>query len=79
MNLDKAVMKVCNCSECGDQIETLWLDGKRILGEVLRSKEGRPLCDQCAWVPVPSWSRAGPQEEDSGPWNQNAIRAMEGD
>lgn len=38
---------------------------------------GRPYCAACSAVRERTGGRAGPLEEDGGPWQQNAVRALE--
>lgn len=72
--------KYCNCAGCGRTLvgaSTAHLahkDEPKVAGRILE----RPYCNGCLsssrGIPV----RAGLREE-TGPWQDNAIRALEGD
>ncbi len=72
--------KYCNCAECGKEAvaissRLMATDGERIIGGHIK---GRPYCLQCLAVrPIPGG--AGRREDDGGPWQQNAVRSMEGE
>ncbi len=83
--------KVCNCAGCGVLLLGMsmmpWLNESmdsgsqtalpRIVSEVVG---GRPYCSGCLW-PRPKLKTGTPSrlEDDGGPWQQNAVRAMEGE
>lgn len=70
-------LRVVNCAECG---KLLSADGNlgplpSISGRILN----RPYCYACLRCrPKPPPGR-GTMEDDGGPWQQNAVRILEGD
>jgi hypothetical protein len=82
------LIRVCNCSECGAEIETSWSDdGSARYSPRPKLIKGRPVCDNCMWSPTyGSWQRGGGSgerrggvaREDFNGSRENAIRALEG-
>lgn len=70
-------VKICNCSECGEEIRTVWVNGRRIGDGPTRRMNGRPLCESCEYVPVPKSCSRGVKDDEASPWQEVAIRHME--
>ena len=80
-----ADVKMCNCAGCGmELLAQQYRTRIHRLPEQLRSKtfcEGhihdRPYCAACLTVREITPGRAT-MDDDGGPWQQNAVKAMEG-
>ena len=80
--------KICNCSQCGDEIFTQWSDdySERLSPRLLQVK-GRPVCGRCDDLENPLFRehharrdvhRAGRAVfEDDNPWQGLATRILE--
>jgi hypothetical protein len=62
-------VKFCNCAGC-----SAMLQGDQIAGRV----RSRPYCEKCL-EPHPLPAGRAPRQEDMGPWQENAVRQLEGD
>lgn len=79
-------VKLCNCAECGCELlgesMVIWLgsltekDQRELPGLVYCRVWGRPYCMECAERQSRT-SLSATREEDGGPWQQNAVRALE--
>jgi len=68
-----SVLKYCNCADCGQEIAAPYGIGGRI--------KGRPYCVLCIEEYQPRIPKTAmpATKDDIGPWQEYAIRVMEGD
>jgi hypothetical protein len=74
-------LRVANCAACGAPVTADRAQAERHRLERLAGRiHGRPYCDPCLHsdgIPGSGGGRAGPR--DDSPWQQNAVRILEGD
>lgn len=82
--LDEGVL-VCNCAGCGRLLASVrhaaWVAANGGWPPVVYDRPGnRPHCFACCQPrPAPSAGLAARREDDGGPWQQNAVRILEGE
>jgi len=75
-------MKLCNCALCevvllGESMRGVEIAGGQPDHEYVAGRiHDRPYCEECLEVRQPT-ALPATMEDDSGPWQQNAIRDME--
>lgn len=65
-------VKVCNCANCGKELIV-----REKISDVAGRIKGRPYCSGCLEAHKPPAGFYGSLLDDTGPWQDIAIRRME--